>query len=118
MNSLLFFHANCWDVQFVETICKAVIIVTSIIVGGLFLMRIVKAIFEWKVDSNKCKNEEKFNYELQKSDKAKELVKDFYEATKDKEQKRDLHTTKELMEMYEKLMYGKIKETGNGEGSK
>jgi hypothetical protein len=112
MNTLLFINTNECDVQIVGTICHAAIIVTGIIVGGLIAIPLAKALLEWvKLLGNTPDSKEvERNLELQKLDRAKALVKDFYEATKDKEQKKDLGTAKELLKMYEEVMAGSTKQ--------
>ena len=116
MNTLLFINTNECDVQIVGTICHAAIIVTGIIVGGLIAIPLAKALLEWvKLLGNTPDSKEvERNLELQKLDRAKALVKDFYEATKDKEQKKDLGTAKELLNMYKEIMAGNKNMTGNG----
>lgn len=117
MKTLLLIHANCCDVQIVETICKTVVLMTVIIAIFYFFVQLSRIILDWKksklanekeAKSEKSKTpdskEEERKLELQRQDRAKALVKDFYEVTKDKDQKKDLDTTEKLLKMFEKVM--------------
>ena len=128
MNTLLFINANSCDVEIFKSICCMLITVTAIIAGCSVLATGLKALFDWmkcmeigknpkKADEGNSPNpdEEKRKYELQKQDRAKALVKDFYEATKDKEQKKDLDTAEKLLKLYEKIMGYNAKGTDHGE---
>lgn len=119
MNTLLFINANSYDVEIIKSICCMLVTVTAIIAVCSFLATVLKTLFDWmksmeigkkSKDQNGCNEsdpeEEKRKFELQKQDRAKALVKDFYEATKGKEQK-DLTVTNNLIELFEKIMgYG------------
>ena len=119
MNTLLFINANSYDVEIIKYICCMLVTVTAIIAVCSFLATVLKTLFDWmksmeigkkSKDQNGCNEsdpeEEKRKFELQKQDRAKALVKDFYEATKGKEQK-DLTVTNNLIELFEKIMgYG------------
>lgn len=119
MNTLLFINANSYDVEIIKSICCMLVTVTAIIAVCSFLATVLKTLFDWMKSmeigkKSKDQNgynesdpeEEKRKFELQKQDRAKALVKDFYEATKGKEQK-DLTVTNNLIELFEKIMgYG------------
>lgn len=120
MNTLLFINANSYDVEIIKSICCMLVTVTAIIAVCSFLATGLKTLFDWmknmeigkkSKDQNGCNEpdhkEEERKFELQKQDRAKALVKDFYEVTKDKEQKKDLAVTQNLINLYEKAMgYG------------
>lgn len=126
MKTLLFIHANNCDVQIAEIICHTLVIMTITIAACYLAVQVVKFIFDWQKSRGVSKLEEKDKsdkkdpkeeerkYELQKQDRAKALVKDFYEATKDKDQQKDLQTAGNLLELYEKVLSGNIKNTNNG----
>ena len=111
MNALLFIHANDCDVQIVEIVCKTLVRMTVIIAIFYFFVQLSIIILDWK--KNKLTNEkeaksengkipnpkeEERKLELQRQDRAKALVKDFYETTK------DLATAEKLMKMYETVL--------------
>lgn len=117
MNTLLFIHANDCDVQIVEIVCKTLVLMTVIIAIFYFFVQLSGIILDWKktklANNKETKSEngktpdpkeEERKLELQRQDRAKALVKDFYEVTKDKDQKKDLDTTERLIKMYEKVM--------------
>lgn len=126
MKTLLFIHANNCDVQIVEIICNTVVTMTITIAVCYLAIQVAKFIFDWMKSQEFGKQKEKQNqvekkdtkeeerkYELQKQDRAKALVKDFFEATKDKDQQKDLQTAQNLLEMYEKVLSGNLKKTNN-----
>lgn len=111
MNTLLFIHANCCDVQIIEMLCKTVVLMTVIIAIFYFFVQLSRIILDWKKskllnekddksDNGKTPTpkEEERKLELQRQDRAKALVKDFYETTK------DLATAEKLMKMYETVL--------------
>lgn len=127
MNTLLFINANSYDVEIFKSICCMLVTVTAIIAGCSVLATGLKALFDWmksmeigkkpkKPNEGNCPNpkEEERKNELQKQDRAKALVKDFYEATKEKEQKKDLDTAEKLLNLYERVMGYEINKTEHG----
>lgn len=117
MNTLLLILANDCDVQIVEIVCKTLVLMTVIIAIFCFLVQLSRILLDWKktklANDKEAKSEngktpgpkeEERKLELQKQDRAKALVKDFYEVTKDKDQKKDLDTTEKLLKMFEKVM--------------
>ena len=111
MNTLLFINANSCDVEIFKSICCMLVTVTAIIASCFVLTTGLKALFDWMKSTEigkKAKDQNKGNepnsqekeckLEMQRQDRAKALVKDFYEATK------DLTNAKKLMEMYEAVM--------------
>ena len=130
MNTLLFINANFCDVQIVEIICKTVVLMTVIIAVFYFFVQLSRIILDWK--KNKLTNEkeaksengkipnpkeEERKLELQRQDRAKALVKDFYEVTKDKDQKKDLDTAEKLLKMYKTVLGNNLNNTNvNADG--
>lgn len=118
MNTLLLFiNANSCDVEIIKSICSMLVTVTAIIVSCSVLITGLKALFDWKksklANGKEAKSEngktpdpkdEERKFEMQRQDRAKALVKDFYEVTKDKDQKKDLDTAEKLLKMFEKVM--------------
>ena len=115
MKTLFFINANNCDVQIVEAICKTVVIVAVIVAVCYFLVQSVRLVFDWmkSLGIGTDSKEKERKYGLQKQDGAKALVKDFYEVTKDKEQKKDFNTTQKLLQLYQEVMSSNIKKTGD-----
>ena len=112
MGTLLFVNANGYDVQIVHIICNMIFKVTLIVAICYFLVQFVKTIYEWKKNSeigkaseNACGNipndgEKAQKQEMQKEDRAKALVKDFYEVSDGK----NLETVERLISMYKDIL--------------
>lgn len=124
MITLLFINANCCDVEIFKSICCMLVNVTAIIAGCSVLATGLKALFDWmksmgigkrsieqEKENNPDPQEKIRKQEMQMRDRAKALVKDFYEVTKDKEQKKDLATAEKLLKMYEDIIEYEIKKT-------
>ena len=130
MNTLLFINANFCDVQIVEIICKTVVLMTVIIAVFYFFVQLSRIILDWKksklLNEKDVKSEngeapdakeEERKLELQRQDRAKALVKDFYEVTKDKDQKKDLDTAEKLLKMYKTVLGNNLNNTNvNADG--
>ncbi len=111
MNTLLI-NANCCDVQIIEIICKTIVLMTIIIAIFYFFVQLSRIVLDWKKTklvtnkdtktekdkSSDSKEEVEWKLGLQKQDRAKAIVKDFFETTKDKD------TTENLIKMYKDLM--------------
>lgn len=111
MNTLLFINANSCDVEIFKSICCMLVNVTAIIAGCSVLTTGLKALFDWMKsmeigknakDQNEGKipdsHDEERKHEMQRQDRAKALVKDFYESTK------DLTKAGALIKMYEGVL--------------
>lgn len=121
MNTLLFFNANSCDVEIFKSICCMLVTVTAIIAGCSVLVTGLKALFDWMKNmgigkrpkeqeqgNNSNPQEETLKQELLRQDRAKALVKDFYEVTK------DLTIAEKLLKMYEDIMNYEMKNKDNG----
>ncbi len=107
-------YACTFDVQIIENICHCIITVAVISAIARCIMKLMEYIHDYKKTYPKKNNEDNGNtnnssvdslkQEMQKRDRAKALVRDFYDATSNSDKEKDIESTKALLELYNTVL--------------